>query len=420
MVVGQSYHYSAIPAGEVWSPEYPDGRVLSFFFSPLFTLYLVSSILVIVQLFKRGYRDFLPKSSILFFLVVLVQVFTAAQSQYNPTFSVLYSVSGLGILSLTVLWYHEWREYSKPQKREFLLVLSTVVGMCLLFEVGIAFAQFVTTSTLGLLIEESKNLPVFGLGADEKGWKFRPIGTKSHANILAYFLVTLLASFISLRASVQDIWKDTLAMTTIFLTVFLLLLTQSRAAYLAILFAVTVFALREKRNWQKMVNVFWTFCKKNAVLFLLASTLLLLVVPARLYYSRYSFVHNAGVETRQNLLTEAFELIRQEPQGVGKGMFIPALFDHSPSGIVRYFAEAVHNGFVLFLAENGVFALILGFYAYLLLFRHLQTRVSTQTYSYLLFGLVSTLIIPLFHPFDDFINPFIMIAIAMTTAGYEI
>ena len=295
---------------------------------------------------------------------------------------------------------------------------------------GITVTQAVVRSNLGLKIETRQSTPHFGRGSDENALQFRPVGLQNHANnnaadLLLYFSTSLLL-FLILTKYKEKIFPVDLPILSFVLAVIAVLLTQSRAAYIALVIIFICVALEyfktmrvyAIKKFQWLMNIRYL----RFGIYIL-SFLLFFIIFDRALYSVFSFSSGGGVEIRDELFKEAIELFKANTYfGVGNGMFIPALFNFNPSGIIVRFPESVHNGFMLILLERGLLAAASLFLLMLFVFRSLvSSYISTKNWLPLQILLIqaSLCIVMLFHPISLLLTPVLLVVLLFSDMNLE-
>jgi len=258
---------------------------------------------------------------------------------------------------------------------------------------------------LNLRIEQSTVIPTFGVGADEDGTQFRPIGLKTHANELANSLLISLFSILFLFLYIEKTKSALPWLFKVFVIssiLVILLITQSRAAYIGLFLSGVFFFLRERAVSLQLLSQCRDKLKPYILVLIIAALLFVPLVTRRLLYSFSSFGSGGGYSTRTELQEVAVLLLQKDYSwGVGPGMFIPAAFKDNPNGVMKYFPESVHNGFLLFATEHGLISSL-----FLLLFivqflKEIVANVVRPQNSLILAGLLALCCMMLLHPFED-------------------
>ena len=221
-------------------------------------------------------------------------------------------------------------EQSASEQLKLLKSFLLVFIIMTMLEVGISFGQFVTRSTLNLRIEQSTVIPTFGVGADEDGTQFRPIGLKTHANELANSLLISLFSILFLFLYIEKTKSALPWLFKVFVIssiLVILLITQSRAAYIGLFLSGVFFFLRERAVSLQLLSQCRDKLKPYILVLIIAALLFVPLVTRRLLYSFSSFGSGGGYSTRTELQEVAVLLLQKDYSwGVGPGMFIPAAF----------------------------------------------------------------------------------------------
>lgn len=408
--IGQVYTLTVIPFNSLEQAVGYEGRQLFFRFSPYFVLLLTAIGLLAAHLFTRRRYSF-TWTHLLLFLAVLFKLVSALSTPHYQLYALATAI-GLAGLSCWAVLMQFWLRSTQPRERYQVWKTFCLLILLMSFvQTSVGVAQYFKRSTLNLRIEQSTVIPNFGAGADENRLRFRPIGLQTHANELANSSLVLLFAGLVIINWLRTSGKPLPHSVELFFVVTLLailILCQSRAAYLALFASGLYFWVREYRTSRQLLHFLDRQLKPFIFVILLAVIYTVPLVTERLIYTVNSFGEGGGVTTRAQLEKVGLEMWNQRPLlGVGPGMFIPAAFDHSPLGIMRYFPESLHNGFFLHLVESGLLATlaIVGFWY--LLFRqvhlvgsdHLQRSIMTA-------GMLALAVMMWFHPFDNFLTFF--------------
>lgn len=411
--IGQDYTFLAVPKSITFSPQYPDGRMLSFTFSPYFIL-LITSIgtTIIAFLSKKLIKSSL--SILILLLLILMLIISATNALYFPHFSIIYTMYWLGLTSLLMLSIYSYQQLNPKKRYEMWRLFFTQLSLTLMFISLLSVLQLVKRSPLGLKIEATQVSPLFGAGADESNLIFRPIGLAPHANMMAnevfILLISLFLVFERLRQRRQK--EKNLSFILVLAALascFTIIISQSRSVYLGLALFFTLMIASRYKEFKKIVSLAKKIIYQNKKLWailLFFALFVLLVVGNRFIYSFYSFTETGGVTIRREISQEALGLIKKYPiWGVGPGMFIPSLAREHPMGIVRQFPESVHNGFLLFTAESGLLSqLIVIVFAFFIIRTVYLIKLSSPLKKTIAIGLVAQLIPMFFQPFINYLT----------------
>ena len=258
----------------------------------------------------------------------------------------------------------------------------------------LGLAQYVSGGSLGLQIfGESKSYNVHSLMMAGTEVISRVSGTFGHPNSLAGYLVMLVLINLSLfwapiSARVKlALWPALLLMGTT------LILTFSRAGWLALglagMFSLYLCFFR----WIKQRSLSFLLSLALLMIFFMVSVGLITPLRQRLFLEDYG-----AARVRIPLAEVALNIIRHHPWlGIGLGNYTMAApdYDLTPEGIAYEFPRPVHNEFLLIAAEQGLPALLLFLvillYVAVQLFRLSQSRTD-PVLPYLAIGLLGTLL----------------------------
>lgn len=412
--IGQIYITTVIPFNQLKGTTYYEGRQLYFRFSPFFVLGITSAVLLMLEIIRRKGQHIFTIPHLFVLGSVLFSLVSVFHTEQQPLFSLATVLGTVGsicwiLLAQLLLKDSRFLEQTKILKT-FLLVLILMTSL----QTGVALTQYVKRSTLNLRIEQSTIIPTFGQGADEDATQFRPIGLQTHANDLAndllIFLFTgiLLLEWLRSRKQHFPWWFELFFITE---AVVVIVLTQSRTAYLALLASSLFFFFAQRQRSLDLIKELEKHLRPFVFVLVIAALLFVPLVSRRLLYSLNSFGTGGGFTTRQQLEKEAILLVQKNILwGVGPGMFIPAAFKENPQGIMRYFPEAVHNGYLLFISEHGLLSSICILLFFYFLLKEYEKYPNTMLRTVMHTGLISILVMMLLHPFQNFITLFVLIS----------
>lgn len=416
--IGQMRTFVAIPAANILGKGYERGRLLEFIFSPRFVFGMTATLVLVIKLIQNFYKKCQVLFSNYFVVFLLISIFFSLMSSWQtlffPTLSIFRTLGLFFYFSLIVLLWIFYREQKKGARLSLLNLFLSNLLLVSIFESCLVFIQFLIKKPLGILIEISHVLPTFGFGADQELGQFRPIGLTSHANMLANHFLTYLISASILSYFLYKIGKLRLKKSFIFLGIFLivlvLLLTQSRAIYISIFIFFSTFMAFNRSILENAFLLFNSLKKRKWTLVFLSTPILWLVFK-RIIFSLNTFTDKGGALVRNQLFEEALIIFKKNPWfGVGSGMYIPAAFYYQPEGVSKFFPEAVHNGFLLMLVQNGLFVILFIILAYCFLFKNILSKVQDLGFRMIIiFGFVSQFMAMLFHPFSNIFSLYTLI-----------
>ncbi len=200
----------------------------------------------------------------------------------------------------------------------------------------------------------------------------------------------------------------------------LLLITQTRAAYIGLFISGVLFFFRERSISRQLFIQYRELLRPYLWLFIVASVFFVPLVSSRLLYSLNSFGTAGGYTTREKLQEVSLLMLQKNyAWGVGPGMFIPAAFKESPNGIIKYFPESVHNGFLLFATENGLISAALLLLFIIEFVKNVETYFKHSITSLVLAGLLAECCMMLLHPFEDIPSLFIYLVLIVMSIRRE-
>jgi len=339
-----------------------------------------------------------------------------------PFLSMLYLTQELLLVVWGIYLVLAIKNIPKIQVKKIFYTLAIIIMIILLQDGLLVFGQFIKGNALGLAIEKTQVAPSFGLGADERAGVFRPFGFNLHPNGLANEVILLgMSALILLQYLSEKFIKkrkiiNQLSTIVVIVSFLIIILSLSRAALVAVFASLVFFVyrhpnqLKKINNLQRIINRLNTWFKVILVILL---GVIVFKLTNRMFDSIYSFTEFGGVSTRVEQYIEALEVYKNSPIfGVGMGMFIPASYQLFPDGVMRYFPEPVHNGFLLFLVERGIVSVLV--YVFFALNFYLKIKASslsemikTMIYS----GILSSFIMMIFHPQKNFLSFLIILII---------
>lgn len=406
--IGQLYVFQAIPAYLLRSPLYPEGKRMFFTFSPFLALLYTSIFVTVLQILRYRTHLKLPLAMVFYLLAALCQLYSAMRSEFNPTLSVMHVLTTVGTLGWLITVRTGVMRAPAAVRRKVFYTLFFLLSGLVMFESMLILGQYFKRGTLGLLIEQTEVIPYFGAGADENALQFRPVGLTTHANVLAdkhiAFLFALLLLGHTLTVDAATARRSMIraaTMLTVSLNILIIIISQSRSAYLALLVGIGFLGVLYRTVTLRVIGLARDQINRHKLLFLISLVALVFVVVDRSLHTLYSFGESGGVTTRELLVREAQELIVKFPLwGVGPGLFVQAAYQHNPWGVMKYFPEPVHNGFWLLAAENGLLASLLYLAAIASMLWRLFKGSGTLAYrNIIISGILATVVIMLLHPF---------------------
>lgn len=350
IVTGKTYEIQLVPIGLFPIDWWPNGYIVKLILTNSFVLLLFLGAFVVRQ-FIQTTKDLTVKLSILDIVIVgeIIWLFVSALfGSQNPQLSFVATVLGIpGYISYVYL-----STFAKDN--QLIALLVSVIAAIVLFESMISLHQMLISSPVGKTIEFQLTIEDFGQAVDELAFRFRPVGTLSHANDLATLLVVtlpLLISYIINR-------KSTHIFVSCVAGIVALILTLSRSGWLGFGSAL-LFIFYYYRHVPLFLQEFWLKAKVGIILisFIIGG---LFIVP-RLQQSLNSFSDlGGGAFVRLEQIQTSLTLIALHPLfGVGSLMGVPESILLEPEGVFAHFPSSVHNAFILLAVENGIPMLLL-------------------------------------------------------------
>lgn len=434
--VGRAFLFVAVPAQAITSPLYPQGRIISFTFSPFFIISITTIVIlyttILAELFRWIRSHFSPiknninntrpikycflkvfeNSYLIFFLMTFVLFFLSSSlAHYFTDLSILYTTIEYSYLAWLILILIYFRSSSKSVIKKMLATFFFILFSMLVLEAGVTYIQFIKRGVVGLGVEKVSTIPSFGLGADENPLFFRPVGLNFHANALANWQITLLTSLILLWIVIKDMLPKKviipIILTSVGLSLSIIVLTISRSAYLSLVIFSGVFLAFDYKSAIHAFKFTLSYVKRFKIPILVVGLFFLYIICNRTFYTIFSLSETGGLSTRSNQIKDAIQMIGYSPFiGVGTGMFISAEYDFNPQGTIISFPENVHNGFILFLAERGYLAMVTYLVGLFFLIKRIKkTILSNTTRAIIAAGICANFAMMIFQPF---INTFFL------------
>lgn len=336
-------------------PDFP----LPSFFSRKIHLF-VSDILILILLFlllfyyRASLRAFFwegpSKYLLLLFCVFFLSTWHSSSGCYSLQYLRLleFSLVFLFFNALSVLYP------KKSLVREVALVL--LVGA--LLESGIGLWQYFSQHEVGLkfLGEEDPRLfsfisegPLWIFGSQTRGQLSRAAGTFAHPNILGGFLFSSLIASYYLYSTFSK--KRLFFSLVIVIQLFVLCLTFSRSAFLALFLATAIVGWLQITRGIRILK--WGTLMGCACL--LSLCLLYPQLKARGGFINYNQITSAADNERMAYMKVAVQMLREHPLiGVGFNHFQIDAHRQQPQYPQYYLHSKVHNIYLLVAAESGL------------------------------------------------------------------
>lgn len=395
--VGQVYKFQILtPAQLFFDPQYPEGRNLFFVLSPAFLVGIVVVIKAAQSVFSQGVRAVVNIETIILFGSVLIRFVSALQASHNQGLSILYGLHGFILAAWLILALKEYQKRPEIVRGLYLIAMCSAV-----LNSALILLQLVKGGPVGTILEQRGTAVPGEIGVSF----FRPFGLESHPNFSANVLLFgIFTSFLFYLTS--SIRHRKIAISACLASLAGLIVVQSRAGYLGAaggaIPAAVVFIRQTKIKAISLLKLRLT--PPAALVGLVFIVLFTLFVIGRFYNTMlFSASEGGGFSVRSQLAKEAIAIIQEKPFfGIGPGMFIAAAYERNVTGVMYWFPEAVHNGFLLVASESGVFALVLSIGFIFFVFRRILTS-RTSAYARAVVGgyVLSQVIFMWFHPVDN-------------------
>jgi hypothetical protein len=401
VLTGKQYVYELIPPGIYPLDLYPRGYLVSLAISPKHLILSAMLILVIRDIVTNKKFNFkIDKIDLLlvlyFFWVILTDIIVSKRLGISLFYSLLY-MEGLVLYIFTRFYI-----LRKPRIYSFIIY----VFMALVFvQSFVVFQQFQGSAPVGKSIESQTNIEYFGHSADELLFRYRPVGTLYHANMLGIWLVYFLSIF-----GVYILRKESKFISFIFtFGLITIVLTLSRSAWVSSLVSLLTALYIYEKIKKKIIKI-PRFIHKNKIgIILLTIGIFVFFVFPRLSKSIYSFGQDeGGGYLRTEQIIETTKLILLHPIfGTGSKMSLLEGLLSFPTGIFGKIPLFVHNWYMLIMIEHGVPALIFFLMFVILSLKRIYNIISLSNKTNLLellsvgmfSGIVGLLIAGFFQPY---------------------
>jgi O-antigen ligase len=279
---------------------------------------------------------------------------------------------------------------------------------------GLVIAQGIKGSGLGLVVEQSGILPYSGAGSDSGGWLVRPIGLWTHANDAAFSIFCFLLAWILIRFY-KEKKTELIDQKWLLLPIIALIWLQSRSVFLAIIIVLGwwlyFYGKSIKLAIKKIRLGLWAWGVGIGIMFLSA-----MVVVDRFWNSVTNFGIYSGWDTRAKLLSVAVRVFSHHFWwGVGGGNFIAVAFREDLNKVMRTFPEAVHNGWMLILVEQGMVGAMIWILFLVVLIRKwwLFTKNKLELRWFLVVMMISQSVVMMFQPFQSILTLGLMLSVIL-------
>lgn len=245
-----------------------------------------------------------------------------------------------------------------------LLIARTMLGVIILQAVLVGW-QFASQSPTGVTIEAIGDYFEADQSPESVFSGYRPVGTYTHANQLANSLLYLIFMFLPRVVNKRGVIGGMGGAVGLALGVFMVGVSLSRSAWFSLIVGLGAYLFVAEKVWGLRLEVGGYLRRViygTAPLWL--GFVLLYLVPRGVNTLNSFEIYGSGY-TRVELAKKALTTVGQNLWfGVGLGMssyysYKTYVVNSSVvGGVLRYFPEPVHNGFLLIISETGVLASI--------------------------------------------------------------
>ncbi len=399
--VGQVYRFVLLSEEELFfNARFPFGREAFFLLSPAFIVGLLLMARVIQLVFLHNHRRVMTAETGLIGLCILLKFLSAVFAQNTMILSLLWSI-GLVELYSWLLLHFLIKPMADDVKKKLIYTLLALV----LFQGAGVLAQWVRQQPIGILIEGARSEAAQEISVDY----FRPRGYFSHPNAMAKEMMGLMMILFVSLIGIKKIVQKRSVITGIIVAVISIFLSQSRAGILSLGLAVAPWSLwLIHTRWAHVVASLRRKISISAsiVILVLVSVVSIVFVSRAVNTILFSMGEGGGFDVRNQLIQEAMVIIKENPVfGVGYGMFVPAAFERNITGVLEWYPQAVHNGFLLMASESGILVLALTIVVVVMLIKGVFVgKFSFETKLALLGFFVGQIVFMFFHPVDNIIS----------------
>lgn len=408
--VGQLYVFRFIQPWELNSPLYPDGRSSFFKLTPL----LLFSIAIIMSFLTKLFVNKVKSWWMINILLVILSLDIVRLIVNNSFLPWWVNLANFLLDFSLVVWAWWVCDYlsriGKVDKEFFWKFLGKLTKTILIITSVLVLIQGIKGSSLGLIVEQSKAFPYFGVNTNELGLVPRPIGLMGDANNQGFRMLMILMTWILLYIRVGNIdWKR---QKWLILPMLAIIWLQSRSVYLAIvpiIFWFWYYGGLDNLKKLKLTKTTWWLAVSVLVV-------VIMIIGVRFWGSMSSLGGNSGWLTRTKLLGVSERMISHHFWvGVGKDNFSAVAFREDLTGFVKTFPWPVHNGFILILAEQGIFALLLWFgFLFIFIFNLFRShKYSRKIQFFVLAGLLAQFTVLFFQSFSEILSWLVIVGVIL-------
>ena len=319
---------------------------------------------------RKKYRDTLATA--LLFSVSAILVATVYGS-IRPEISFLHAL--FTIKPIILYWYVTHHVNVRAVWKHTVAIFAAAIWLEFLMS-GI---QMLKQGPIGSVLELTPDYIPYDTSSDS-GQIFRPVGSFYHANTLAHFLLPLVMLMLPFLSIGFPGVASGLSITTVVVGLCVLLLTLSRSAWISFFAGYCVYVFMIEKMWN--IRMYLTSQAKRILTWWVLPILLVIVmfVLPRVVNTLFTFDRYGSAETRVLLLQDAAHAARENPVfGVGLEMDLFFMYLRSvqrrvTNGVIFFFPEPVHNGYMRLLLQTGIVGSIGFFVALFALFRE-QIRI---------------------------------------------
>ena len=307
---------------------------------------------------RKKYRDTTASVLLMYFCTILI---STVYGSIRPEISFLHALFVLK--PITLYWYIRHHVHERVLWMHTMMIIAAAIWL----EFVMSGVQMLKQGPIGSVLELTPDYIPYDMSSDS-GQIFRPVGSFYHANTLAHFLLPFLCimiPFFFVLFPGVSVWFTVTTMTVGFSV---LLLTLSRSAWISFFAGFSVYVFLVEKIWNIRL-ILMEQSKRILKWWIIPVLLVILVfVLPRVVNTLFTFERYGSAETRLLLLQDAALAARENPVfGVGLEMDLFFMYLRSvqrrvTNGVIFFFPEPVHNGYMRLLLQAGIVGIV-GFFA---------------------------------------------------------
>lgn len=396
--VGKTYVVELLPA-QLFAADRLTG-VENFITISVQEILIVAILLLLIRKHLGKEKIFnLDNTSLILSIYFAMVIIASIAGSIRPQISIIHALYNMKAIIIYLAIRH--LRFNKTWSGNGVIAIITAT---IFFISSLGMMQFLSQAPVGSSIEETSEYLAADQSPDAIQSVFRPVGTFSHANGLAHYLIPY---FFLLMPMVFINPAKGFMLYTSGLAILGIILTLSRSAWISIFAGLMLFLYLVEKRYKYHLK-FNLIAKRIAFIGApIALMLTIFLVVPRLANSLNTFEINGSGATRGKLLETAFRTIEQHPLfGVGLGMDIFYAYqtvNTHVNSVLKEFPEAVHIGIVQHAQQTGIPATLLYIILSIMMCKKVLNNLSTKSVIIkklaLFAGFVAVYINTFFQPF---------------------